>query len=67
MLEIQHLKECIGTLEDENENLKNSISKIEHEARKDKMCIGDELIALCELIRPCSRNQRLCLKLVFEG
>lgn len=50
MLEIQCLKEHIGTLEEENKSLKNSISKIDHEARKEKMCIGDELIALCELI-----------------
>jgi len=50
VLEIQCLKERIGTLEEENESLKNSISKIEREARKEKTRIGDELISLRELI-----------------
>jgi len=50
MLEIQHLKERLETLKDENENLKNSISKIKREARKERTHIGEELIAVQELI-----------------
>jgi len=50
VLEIQRLKEGVEILEDENENLKNTISKIERKARKEKTRIGEELIAVRELI-----------------
>jgi len=39
--EVQRLKECIETLEDKKENLKNSISKIECEERKERTRIGE--------------------------
>jgi len=64
VLEIQRLKERIGTLEDENENLKNSISKIEREARKDKTHIGDELIALHELIGAMQQESKARLEMM---
>ena len=64
VLEIQRLKERIETLEDENENLKNSISKIEREARKEKTHIGEELIAVWELIGAMQQGSKARFKMM---
>ncbi|PPQ81530.1 hypothetical protein CVT25_013328 [Psilocybe cyanescens] len=49
-LEIHGLKERVTQLEEENESLKASINKIEHEGKKEKNRLTDELTAIRELI-----------------
>ena len=49
-LHIKGMKEQIGLLESDNELLKNTINKLETEARKEKTCVGQEFIALRETI-----------------